>query len=1115
MLHFILGRAGSGKTTLLYTKLKKAAAEGKRVLLLVPEQASFEAEKQLSAFLSPSEFLQVEVLSFTRLCNLIFREYGGLAGSYIDQTAKALLMSIAMEQLRDQLKFYSGSNGTAAFTEAMVEQMKEFKNAGVFPDQLACFAKSTPDERLQEKTAEIAEIYALYQALIDRSYADPDDDLPRAVKVAEEQPFFAGSVVFVDSFMTFMAAEYQMLEQVIAGAEECWFSFTADSFEDYEGGMGVFSPVKATMHRLLRMAKSRRVQVEPPTILTHNRRFQYEDLAFVEEHILQLGGEVFAGEPEHVQVIKAEDAYDEVEFVAEEIWRLVREEGYRFRDIAVIARDIVPYTSQVESVFSTHHIPYFMDKREDAETKPLISAVLTALSAVRAGYNTDEIIKLGKSALLAFDPAELGELENYCFTWGIQGALWLAPFKNHPEGMVERFSDADHEKLQRINVLREKLITPLIHLKYSLTGCDGTGFAKAVYKFLTEINAGEGLRAFAASSQQPQRMLEESAALWDKLMELLDTYSTILKEQYYPLSRFIELFRLAVSSLDYGEIPQTMDQVIVGMADRIRPNAPKAVFLIGVNDGVFPAAVSTSGLFSDSERVQLIEGGVEISQSLEKKSVFELYFAYFAATTPSQRLTLSYPCADQNGGILPPSRLIEEVCTLFHCRPKEIGRREGIGRITGEESAFLQLARHFRQDTPFTATLLEYFESTRRKSQIEAMNSCLAGTNSLGDLKNSEKARALYGNMLRLSPSRVEQFHQCPLRFFCSSGLKLKPRRAVEFNPMESGTIIHYVLQMLLSSHTPRELNTMEEAALKTEIRDTLNGYLADRIDNLQELPARLRYLFTRLVTTLYRLIRHLAEEFCQSLFTPVAFEMPIRSGADGQVSPTLLTTPSGVKVMVEGVVDRVDIMESGGKKYVRVVDYKSGRKKFELTDVLYGLNMQMLIYLFSIWQNPGEMFGNALPAGVLYLPARVDVVPARRETNRETVEKEHLKNLRMNGLLLEDPLVLRGMEQEMKGVFIPVSSADEPKLGQLKAVASLAQMGELKRHVQTVLTRMAEQITAGKAAPAPVQSGDYSPCDNCDFWGICRPDDTLPVIQIEPKAKGELYSQLEVEEHG
>lgn len=1124
MLSFILGRAGSGKTTAVLEKIRQAAEQQKRVLLIVPEQFSFEMEKAVARTLQRNA-QRVEVYSFTRLCHRIFAECGGMAGQVVTEPAKQILMSLALGQVRDGLQLYARQAKNASFVGTMLRQIDEFKNAGIRPDQLHHFASQSQVKssmpQLAQKTAEMSEIYAYYQALLEEQFQDEKDWIMRCCALLEGKGYFRDCVIFVDSFMTFMAGEKKLLQLMLSECERMEVSLPLDALPEVQQQQplsdGSFAVPQETFLQMLGWARDQQIPYTCPDPLSTSPRFHNAPLRFLEHHFTTVRPPRFEGDNRAVSLTRAPNPYEEVRFIAAQIVKLVRQQGLRYNQIAVIARQVEPYLTAIEDLFPKYDIPCFFDRREDVQTIPVFSLLFSALDALHTNFDTQHMLALGKNPLLGLSETQVAMLENYCFVWGVDHKLWLSKegFANHPRGMVEQFSQEDRAQLDKIQQTAAAIVQPLCSLQSALgEQCTGRQFAQGLYDFLIDTGAKQRLAQMAADQQltvQQQRALHLNQSAWEILVELLDTFAQVLRDIALPPAQLRELFVMASLSSDIGSIPNTLDQVSIGSADRMRPNQPKVSFVLGLNLGEFPPQLSENGLFSETERDRLQESGIQLNPSVIKLSDYEKYYLYSAISSPSDQLFLSCHTAKLTGEATPDSPALHKILTIFPDCARSTASLPESFYIANDQTAFETLCRNIRKDTPFTASLLEVVRRGPYADRLEQVLSVMqAGAFRIRD---REISRMLFGSRMRLSPSRVERYFTCPFAYFCSGGLNLQARRKVEISPMQSGTIIHFVLERMVRTHGGKGLGELQPQQMQQEVQQLLHEFLSDRVSRTEALSRRFHYLFERLSITLTRLLMQLAREFAQSDFEPVRFELPIRQG--GEVAPLELSLADGTRVSVEGIVDRVDLMEQDGKKYVRVVDYKSGTKAFRLDDVYYGLNLQMLIYLFSIWKNGRGELADCLPAGVLYLPAKDHIISTSREATDEQVEREHQKRYKMSGLVLEDPTCVAGMEHEIAGVFIPVKTKSDGSFDARSSLATLEQMGRIQRHIERVLSGMAQHLLDGQIEASPSVGMGYEPCQYCDYKPICQHQQQDRQHKLTEMGRAGFFEALKEEEDG
>ncbi len=1097
MLHLIEGLPGSGKTYAVRNLAAGLAKEGKGPLLLVvPEQYSFETERAMLRLLGERDARKIEVTSFSRMADLVFRQTGGLAGRRLDDGGRGILMSLALQEVQDQLSLYRRQSESIEMVELMISALSEFKMCGVTPSLLAGTARSLEEGSLKQKAMETALILEAYDALVQASYLDPLDDLSRLANTLEEQPFFTGYTVFFDSFSGFTMQEFTVLRLILRQAREVFVALCTDNdIQQNCRKMGLFAPVYQTERELKRIAKEEGVPLAPLMYQAHSPRFLREELRFLSQAGFRRESLAWEEEPRDISLYHASNVYEETDFAARTIRRLVMEEGYRYRDFAVIVRNTETYQGILDHTLEKYEIPYFMDRLEAIDAKPLMNLVLTAFEVLHTGWSSEPMFRYLKTGLAGLCTEDISILENYILLWGISGKRWQMPFTAHPDGFSSEWTESDKKELQQINGLRERVVMPLQRFSSRIQEADGEGMARAVYFLLDEIGAASSLRVLAADLEREGEpdLAQEQLRLWDLLMELLDQTALVLKGRRLSSRRYAELLKLIIDSSNIAFIPQGLDEVTVGAADRSRPAQPRVVFLLGASEGDFPRTPVAAGVFSDAERRQLISLGLPMYDSLEGIAVEERFLAYAAMCAPSERLFVSWYGAGASGTAKTPSVIVRELHRLFpQIAVEDEYSTDPRGLIWARRPAFEAVAREWQRDSRLSATLKRYFsEQPQYQGKLLALDRAAQGRPAV--FEQPEKARRLFGKTMRVSASQVEKYYLCRFQYFCRYGLRAKERKPAEFDALEYGSVMHYLLENILQKHSGAGVAQMQSAQRRQEIAALLERYVEEKLGGWEEKSTRFRFLFQRLAETADALIAHIARELSQSAFQPEDYELQISSGGD--VPPLALQLPDGGSVLVEGKVDRVDVMHKNGRSYVRVIDYKTGGKEFRLSDLLYGLNMQMLLYLTAIQENGGQRYGQVVPAGVLYMPASRPVVDAGRDVPEDKLRKEADKKLRMNGLILDDPEVICGMEQEAAGVFIPVVLKDG-KPAKLDSVASLAQMGSISKYIESLIVQMAATLQRGDVSPCPV-TGDYNACEWCPYGPVCGHEEGSPAIQM------------------
>lgn len=1113
MLQFIFGRAGFGKTFKVQEIIKEALRNNvEKLMLIVPEQSSFDTEKSILNLLGAKAATKVQVATFTRLTDLVSRDFGCDFGPKINKGDRNLLMSLAIDEVADRLEIYSGQVGKMEFVESMVSALSEFKMCSVTNNSLLEILSDINDPILRGKIRETSLILGAYEALLQNTYIDPLDELTRLAQKLSQHNFFSGYTVVFDGFEGFTMQQLSILEIILKQCESCYITLCTDMAAFSDNEISIFSPINRTAKRILNIAKRNYITIKTPIYLENSRKFKSDGLKMLESQIFRPKKEKLTQKVDDILIFVGNTKYDEADFVCRTIKKMIYEVNYKYNDFAVITRNDEIYRGILDVAFEKYEIPYFMDYREEISAKPLMLTVLSALEIINSNFSSQNIFRYLKTGLVLGNVDEVSELENYVLFWNITGKRWICEFTANPDGYA-KMSETSREKLLKINALREKIIFPLQKLKQSTENATGDAITKKIYEFLCDVNITEGLKNFCQElneANQPN-LADEQVRLWDLLVEILDKMAVILKDKSITLKKYAELLKLVMASHDIAYIPRKTDEVIFGSIDRVRAQDKKVVFLIGAVEGEFPRVPAASGIFTDAQRKQLISMGLPLYDAVEGLSINERFFAYKAVTMPSEKLFLTWSCSTTLGGTKSASAIVRETKFILPNVVCIDDFSEGLSdKIWATKPAFEICAEHWNDKSRFSETVKEYFFATDEyKEKLRAVEKVTS--NLPFKLEISEQIKDLFGSNMRVSATQIEKFYLCKFAYFCKYGLLAKERKKARFDALQYGNVIHFVFEKILKEFSVDELLNFSKKELLAEVKCILNSYINENLGGWTDKTERFRYLFDRTSNAVLPLISHMAMELSQSEFKPVAFELEL-SGKHG-AKPLELRLADGTSITVGGKIDRVDVMQRGEKKYVRVVDYKTGAKEFNLTDVLYGFNLQMLIYLEAFCQNSAEKYGQAIPAGVLYLPSVSTALNLDRDENLDKLEKEKMKKLCMNGLILDDERVIFGMEHDAKGIYIPVVMKDgKPK--SCDSIADVAQMGAIIRHVDRLIISMAEQLQKGDISALPAK-GCYDACEFCEYKSVCARIDDENSCRIERLKRDEFFEKLEREQNG
>ncbi len=1111
MLHLVLGRAGSGKSHWMQEMLCQRASEGQKdMVLLVPDQFSFESERALLRRLHASPAGQIEVLSFSRLVTRVLEQAGGLAGRHLDDAGRVILMETAIHGVKDRLSTYGKVCHTPGFLDDMLSAVREWKQCAVSPEQLFDTAGGLEEGLFQKKLSDLALIYGSYNALVQGHYVDLDDELDRLYDALLDFPFFQGKTVGIDSFKGFTQQQMKIVERIIATAQDTYITLCCDTLHDREEGMGLVSNVIECGRSLMAMADRHGVAIAAPVKLQERSRFQKESLRALEAGLYSTEPPEEAPSDGGVRVLSARTRYDEAELIARTVRRLVRSEGLRYRDIAVISRNAEEVVGILESAFSRYEIPCFLDRRVPVTHQPLMRYLLSAFSVVRHRFETDDVLALLKTGLSGLSLDEVSEIENYLLIWDINRGQWHREWTGNPDGPTDRVTPDQTTRLERLNQWREKILLPLDEFADKVNRFHSPrALAGAVYELLVQADVASSLVALGQRLEE-QGYAEEADIqyrTWDLCMGMLSQIEAMLGDTGLDFARFCDLFERMIQSLDLGSVPQGIDEVSVGSAERMRPAQPKAVFLMGCNEGVFPASPASGGLLTDSERARLISLGVPVADRCESSMVEEKFLAYSSACAASEKVILSYCTTGMSGEEMAPSELIRQVMRLFPDGSVEQEEEASLERVESPLPAVEYAARLRKTPGEVESSLRQaLLQNERTASAVEALDRASCGE--IAPL-SPDTAMALYGRDLRPSASGVEDYHRCRFRYFCKHGLRLKTLRTAGLDVSRRGILVHYVLEKLLTQHGSKGVGGLSASQRREEIHRLVEEYVNSMMGGFEDKSARFCFLMRRIEVLLDTLVEHLGRELAQSQFVTAACELRIDDTPD-TVHPIRIDLASGGSLQVGGIIDRLDIYRKDDVTYFRVVDYKTGSQSYVLEDVCQGLGLQMLLYLFAVQENGQAAFGDNLrPAGVLYMPAKRISKAADGADDGDALEKLD-RALTMNGILLDEECSLRAMEPSGQGLFIPAVYTATGKLDSRRSsVASLAFFGNLQRHIEGLLRAMGNEIQSGRIKPDPLDGLGADGCKYCDFGPACPIEQDHPhrqVIKMSAAEKKELY---------
>lgn len=1071
MLTLLTGRAKTGKSTAVLNRIA-ARAGGRGQILLVPEHASHQAELDLCRACGDAASRFAEVLSFRRLSDRVLSITGGAAQVTLDAGGRLLTLEKALLEVLPELTVYRRPSRKASFLRQLLALFDELRCCEVSPETLYRQSQAISGAA-QGKLRDLSILYAAYEARLLRPGLDARDRMTKLCDSLEASGYALDKDIYIDGFTYFTAQERRCLSILLRQAHSLTVTLLGEPGSREE----IFEASLRTLDRLRRLAEREGKPVKIETLTGRDN----SALGHLERHFFGAAAP-YEGDSSQIRLLQADTVYSEVEQTAAAIRRLLAAGKCRCRDITVAARNMEVYESVIETVFERYQIPAYLSRRSDILQKPALSLLTGVLASAGGGYEYDDMFRWLKTGLAGLAPEECDELENYVLKWEVHGAMWLrdVDWVENPDGYGAPWTPAREERLARVNALRRRVQAPLSRLAEGLrTGETAAAKVGALYGFCEELSLQDALEAQMKSQAEAGRLqeAEETAQLWEILCGVLDQFVEIVGDEPMELEEFARLLRQVLGEYSVGTIPVSLDQVQVSGVARNDRHTAKYLFLLGANDHVLPTPGREGGILGPDDRELLARHGVELAPTGMDQMSIELQNLYAALAQPTEGLTVSWPVTDVSGAELRPAFLVDRLLALFPALRMEREPAARSYRLTAPLPAL-------ESAVPGGALWKRLEEEPAFRPRLEAMARAAAQTR--GSL-SPRTVRALYGKSVSMTASRLERIRTCHFSYFMEYGLRARPRAPASFDAPQIGVFLHFLLE-----HVTRDVQTLggfarvDREALHALARKYIDEYVQKELRNFQNRNARFRYLFARLRNTAYAVIDQAAEELRCSDFVPLAFELSFGDG--GALPAVVISEPDG-ELRIGGKVDRVDGWLQNGRLYLRVVDYKSGKKSFDLSAVRMGLDIQMLLYLFTLQKTGASRFGSPIePAGVLYLPARDDILSVRRNIPPEELQAEREKQLRRSGLLLAEPQVLRAMEHEAltEPRYLPLRVNRSGDLS--GSLASAAQLGGLARYVDTLLRDIAREIRQGRIDADPCcRAEEDSPCRYCDWAPACH----------------------------
>lgn len=1061
MTNLFIGVDKENKRKKLIEIAKDYITKGYRVFYFVPEQVCLEMERYCFKTMKDIDSSNFEVLNFSRVPDRFYKDIGKRPDKpYIDEGGKKLILDLAVKEIADDLEYFNKKNNRYALDQ-LFDIIKLFKENKIDGSEFLNFTADSENKKIKD----IALVYESYNSVLSSMYYDSFDELERLTKITDVE-YLKDKIFIFDFFSSFSKIENDFIKSIIKNCKEVYFALTCnDKIYNYKKS-DKFYPVYKTAEKIIRFSKESNKEIKIN-----------KDFCEAKTEIAKLCQYVFTEEKvdckDTVKILNCGNNYNECEIISLEIKRIIREENCRYSDIAVISRDD-SYRKILETVFDKYNIPIFNDNKVSLDTKPVFLYINSIFSILQRGFTRENIIKLLKSGLTKYSFEECCIVENYLNLWNISSKEFCGEdFKFHPGGFVKDFTEKDRKNLENINRIKNEIFLEISSLKEDLSEENAINMSKTLYKFILKNNIPNYIQDKVEEYEKTGffDLAEEYTQVFNLIINIFEQLSMILDEKPITIEEYYEYFSILSKSYEIGKIPTSMDEVFYSNAEKAKTINKKYVFLIGMNQGVFPKIYNNSSLISDYEKNKLKTFGFDLGDNEKEKSFNEKFLFFDIMTLAEKRLYITFPTATLQGEVIMRSSYVDSVLNCVNNLViDDVSVLKDDFKIQDEQSASVNINllkdKFSFEEYP---TLIQ-----KEKSVVDAENFDIEGK-----LNPKLESFKLNESDLNFSASQYETYVKCPFSYFMRYMMKINPLPDTNFGQRVIGNFVHNGLEYIF-----KQLKA-ENISIKDADNEKLDSILKEFFDfytkqvlYLNE-SVRFSYFYENILNILRKIIGNLKDEFSESLFEPVEFEFKI--GDDCQVKPLKIELENGKCLKFMGSIDRVDCYEKNGMSYIRIIDYKTGKKEFKLTDVYNGINIQMLIYLFSIWENSKE---NTIPAGILYYPARTSQIVLDQDYSSKDVENEMKKEFKRNGLLLDDEDILLAMENPITGRYIPVKLSAKGEIKGKNSLATLEELGEIENRILDDVKKNGNKLIKGDISISPLVN--VSPCDYCDYKGIC-----------------------------
>ena len=1137
-LRFYFGPSGSGKSHRIYEEIMQRAAQepGRNFLIIVPDQFTMQTQKDLVMRSDRGGILNIDVLSFGRLSHRILEEVGTKEMPVLDDTGKSLVLQKIAADLKEQLPAMGSLLHKQGYIHEVKSAISEFMQYGISTQDMdKLIASAEKRGALAMKLRDLKTLYRGFQDYIRDHFITTEETLDVLRRSLVKSKILPDSVVVFDGFTGFTPIQNRLIQELMRVCEETIVAVTIGEEEDpyqMDGEQKLFHLSKKTVADLVKLAAEAEVTRGEDVFVKGgpNRFTEAPALCYLEQNLFRYQYEPYTEKQCEIRMFEALSPREEVHQTALYIRKLIREEGLTYRDIAVVIGDLEGYASYVEAEFGQLEIPCFLDRTRGIVLNPMIEYIKSVLQLYIRDFSYDTVFHFLRSGMADISREEIDELENYVIRTGARGyrtysRLFTRKTEEMQQGSGQEDTERAEETMERLNRIRQQF-ADTVEILHMAPRAKAGEYVDHLYDFLEQNQVQQKLLNYQQQFEQEGDLAKarEYAQIYRLVMDLLDQIYELLGEEEISLQEFADILEAGFGEITVGTIPQNVDRIVVGDMERTRLKQVKVLFFLGVNDGNIPKNASKGGIISDMDREFLIESGTEMAPSPRQQMYIQRLYLYLNMTKPSQRLYLSYAKVNSDGKGIRPSYLIDTVRKLFpqlaveypqnRSRLEQIeGRQEGARYLAEElrEYADGTLREEERQD--FYLMYRAYEADPEGRDRLTAAAFRRYKESGLSRIV----ARALYGRQLENSVSRLETYAACACRHFLQYGLSLQEREEFGFEVSDMGNVYHAVLENFAGklAESGRTWWDFDENFATQAIKEAVEGYAATYGETVLYSSARNEYAITRMSRILTRTVLTLQQHLKQGSFQPDDYELSFRFAED--LDSIHVDLSEEEKMHLQGRIDRIDVSEDAEHVYVKVIDYKSGNKKFDLAALYYGLQLQLVVYMNAAMELESRKHPDKeiVPAALLYYHIDDPTIETPVELTQEQINEEILTKLRMNGVVNSDPAVVERLDRFLqdKSKVIPVEKKKDGSFSARSGILSREELHVVSAYVDTKIRQIGREILDGKIAANPYEKGNEEACTYCAYKKVCGFDGSIPGYekrQLEDLDKQTLMQRMQ-----